>query len=172
MSQNKCFIDFDGTINDYSERMFQFFNQNVPVEYSHTLTKNEFWQLKRMGIHEVNWLNEKFEINISVEEWNKKKIELIETEKYLSFDKLFPFSIQALTKLRTKYKLVLVTKRSSELNLLHQLSLYKIKSFFDDVSIIHHDKKKETAVRGKYVTSADDVFIGDTEDDIEAGISL
>ena len=172
MSQNKCFIDFDGTINDYSERMFQFFSQNVPAGYSNVLTKNEFWQLKRMGIHEAKWLNEKFETNINIEEWNRKKIELIETEKYLSFDKLFPFSIQALMKLKAKYKLILVTKRSSELNLLSQLSVYEIENFFDDVIIIHHDKKKETAVREKYDFSANDVFIGDTEDDIEAGMSL
>lgn len=166
-----CFIDFDGTINDCRMRLYHFYISNVPVEYSSILSIDEYWNLKRMGIDEVKWTNEKLNISINAKAWSKKKRNQIESMDYLKYDKLYPFSRNALLELDKRYKLILVTKRSSPQNLIKQLTDYGVLGCFYDLLIVS-DQTKQDAVKCKYTVTPECIFVGDTEDDIEAGLML
>ena len=168
-----CFIDFDGTINDCRIRLYQFFINNASADHHPLLSLEEYWNLKRMGINEVRWINEKMDKSINEEEWSKKKIHEIESLSYLKYDRLFPFSNNALLRLKNKYRIVLVTKRMSEENLIRQINDYGILSYFDDILCISgKETEKQDVVRNKYELSSSCIFVGDTEEDIRAGLEL
>lgn len=165
--KNKCFIDFDGTIVNNKKRLFQFFIENIDDRYKAVIDCDEFWTLKRNQINEIEWINKVFNEKFSVSEWNKAKAKKIESDYYLSFEELFDFSIEALKKLSEKYYLILVTRRENKAGLYNELDKFKIKNFFDDIIVLSHNSiKKSDAILEKYEVKQDDIFVGDTEDDI------
>ena len=88
----RCFIDFDGTIVDNTDRIYNFYIDHIPVEYRDIVPVEEFWQNKKQRINEIEWLNSISDANLSVKEYNAQKIREIETDKYLAYDKVFPFT--------------------------------------------------------------------------------
>lgn len=168
-----CFLDFDGTLVDNKHRLYQFFVDHVSEKYKKILTLEEFWALKRLGVHEIEWLNEKYEVGIRKEEWDSTKKEEIENEKYLSHEKLFDFTHAVLKKLSSRYCLVLITRRSNKTGLYKELERFALRSYFADILICSHDGEgKQERIARHYMADVNDVFVGDTEDDILAGLSL
>lgn len=168
-----CYIDFDGTIVDNKFRLFQFVRDNLPSKLKNPLTIDAFWDLKRQGINEADHLNDNFGANIDINEWNRKKFAVIESDVYLKYDRLFDFSIEALTILRNTYDLILVSRRERESGLRQQLARSSLMDFFEDIIVLKHGGiTKAEAIRSRYTVSKDDILIGDTEDDICSGENL
>lgn len=174
LNKKKCFIDFDGTIVCNKRRLYKFFLNNIEKKYEEVFTEDEFWTLKRLGVNEIDWINSKFCESISKKNWNDKKIKLIETEEYLKYDRLFSYSKQALEKLSEDYQLILISRRSNASGLLSQLEELEIKNLLDEILIVPHDNqtKAEFILRNNIKVGNEDIFIGDTEDDIDSGIAL
>lgn len=169
----KCFIDFDGTIVSNKKRLYRFFIDNIPAEYADVLSEDEFWQLKRMAVNEIEWLNKQFDMNFSVSDWAAIKQSLIETPKYLCHEELFDFSHEALRELSKKFFLVLVTRRENHAGVMEEITRFGLMEYFDDIIVLKHDRtSKSSAVISRYTVSANDIFVGDTEDDIRAGQEL
>lgn len=172
-SKLNCFIDFDGTIVSNKQRLYNFFKDNIKIEFKNTLTIDEFWNLKRLGINEAEWINKVYSACIDIGLWNKLKAEKIETYEYLKYDELFEFSINSLKKLSKSYKLILVSRRDKKDNLLQELQELGLSSLFDDINILPHNiLSKSTQLLGKYFITKEDLFIGDTEDDISSALKL
>lgn len=167
-----CFLDFDGTLVSNQYRLYQFFINNIPKDYKYVLSVDEFWSLKKMGIHEIEWVNYIYHLDLSVEKWNQKKKEKIESLEYLQYDKLFDFTVHALNKLRESYKLILVSRRSKKENLLKEIKWLNLMDFFDNIHILSHGNESKSSIIKNYKLAGNDILVGDTEDDFMAGISM
>jgi len=168
-----CFIDFDGTIICNKRRLYKFFIDNIDNAYVKSITIKEFWNLKRMGINEIDWVNDKYDSLINKKTWNELKKKHIEDKEYLKFNKLFAYSVNAIDKIKSIYNLILVTRRSNKENFLSELKNYKIEKIFDDILIINHsDNGKADIIKKNYNVSNNDIIIGDTEDDLKAAVDL
>lgn len=88
-----------------------------------------------------------------------------ETWENIKDDKPFKFSISILKKLRKKHSLILITARRDRKLLIKQLKKLGLFKYFDE--IINTEKQPKS----KFIKYDNGVIIGDTEDDIEAGLS-
>ena len=168
------FFDFDGTLISNQKRLYSFFVANIDLAYKDVLTIDEFWNLKRLGVNEIYWLNSKYGTNLSIEDWNKKKSALIEEMTYLNHDILFDYTKDVLENLQTRYNLFLVTRRSNRGNLFSEIDHFNLRSYFQEIFVLPHGNLTKAEVLQKAIKDfrADDMFIGDTEDDLRSGLSL
>ncbi len=168
-----CYMDFDGPINDNSRRLYQFMIDNIPLRLMNVLSLEEFWSLKRMGIHEVDWLNNNFNTNIDKLMWDEKKRKDIESSRYLKLDVIQNGGVHALSSLAEVYKINIVTRRNNKHGVLRQIKEYGIDSYLSGLTVIEQGKKtKAEVICSKYTVGDQDILIGDTEDDLIAGQTL
>lgn len=168
-----CYIDFDGTIVSNKKRLYQFFMDHIPEQFRQILNTDEFWALKRMRMHEIEWLNSALNVGVDKAIYDAQKIEEIEDEKYLVLDYLIDPSGEALTRIGERYKMVLVSRRTHPDALLREIERLEVKKYLDDIVIVPHGKmKKSEYIRSRYNVHEDDIMIGDTEDDIRCGHEL
>lgn len=169
----KCFLDFDGTVVNNQKRLFQFFRENIDPKFRDVLDIQEFWTLKRCAVHELDWINRTFKTDYSLQAWNEKKAAEIENAHYLSFEEIFDFSVETLNRLRSKYYLVLVTRRENKEGLFEELKRFGIRELFDEIIVLNHNGvTKSEVIRQRFTVNADDLFVGDTEDDLISGNEL
>ncbi len=165
----KIFFDFDGTLIDSSERLYKLFCTLIP---ECKLTKKEYWDLKRNKINHQMIL-EKYFCKYDYDEFNKKWLSLIETEKYLNYNKIFSFTKPLLQQLYEKYSLYLLTSRQSKKNLMQELQSMDIKKYFTEI-FVTENKKTKIEILKEQVLLPEDILVGDTGKDIqtaqEAGI--
>lgn len=167
------FIDFDGTIVDNKNRLFSFFMDNIPPVYKDVISIEDFWIIKRLGIHEIDWLNLKFNNVVDKIEYDRKKIEHIEDPQYLKLDCLLPDAKINLRLLNKKYNTILVSRRSKSENLKTEIENIGIVSLFDDIIVVpHNGMPKDEYLKQICAFTNNDIFVGDTEDDLFAGRNL
>ena len=76
-------------------------------------------------------------------------------------------------RLREKYYLILVTRRDNEDGLFEELKRFGIRELFDEIIVLNHNGvTKSEIIRQRFTVNADDLFVGDTEDDIISGNDL
>lgn len=168
-----CYIDFDGTIVSNKKRLYQFFVDHIPEQYRQILNADEFWALKRMRVHEIEWLNSALNASVDKATYDAQKIEEIEKEKYIALDYLIDPSGKALTRLGEQYKMVLVSRRSHPDALLREIERLGVRPYLDDIVIVPHGKmKKSEYIHSRHEVHTDDIMIGDTEDDVRCGHEL
>lgn len=172
-NRRRCFIDFDGTIVSNKYRLYQFFIDNINDEFKKVITIDEFWNLKKLGVDEIEWINLKYNSNIDKSYWINEKINKIENMYYLKYNKIFNYSKEALKNLNKYYNLILVTRRSNAANFYEELDSYNIKEIFNDILIVSHGQTtKSDIIKSKYNVNNYDIIIGDTEDDMKAAMEL
>lgn len=170
-SQKKIFFDLDGTLIDAGERLYSLFQFLVPQS---KLTYGEYWDLKRHKNTHAMILADRFGYDGSkIHDFEKRWLELIETKEYLDKDTVYPDVIETLEKLKRKYALYLVTARQSVKNTVAELKRLNLFDLFDDVLITEHKSTKEDLIRQCVSQlSSDDIMVGDTGKDIQAGKAL
>ncbi len=168
-----CYIDFDGTIVSNKNRLYVFFIDHIPERYRECLSIEEFWQLKRLRVHEIDWLNSVMGANVDKSQYNRAKIDEIENEYYLNLDYLIDPSWNALEQIGMRYNLIMVSRRTHEDALKNELERLGVSRYLSEIIVVPHgfDKKSEY-IQSRIDVNADDIMIGDTEDDIECGIEL
>lgn len=171
---NNMFIDYDGTLVSNKRRLFRFFVENLPETMKSIITEDEFWNLKLLGIHEIDWVNNHFGLGIDKEIWDIRKKNNIEEEYYLNFNEIFHFSIPTLQYLQQDYELYLVTRRSNKRNLFREVQRNNMSKYFKDIIVVPHTNNicKSKYIEDSISVSPNDIFVGDTEDDMKAGLKL
>ncbi len=184
----RIITDFDGPIMDVSERYYQVYllclqQTQTPDQKIKTLTKTEFWALKRAQIPEI-------EIGImsgldpqQAQAFSHRRKQQVHQLEYLKFDRLIPTAPAALTKIQTAHidLVVMTMRRVKELDTaLNQANLHQ---FFPLPSryCLSNDYVKTTDVADKPLLMARAAaelepasktwMIGDTEADIAAARS-
>ncbi|WP_110931171.1 HAD family hydrolase [Paenibacillus bouchesdurhonensis] len=174
MNKVKIFMDYDGTVVSNQKRLYRFFVDHLPEGYKDILTVDEFWNFKVLGIHEVDWINKHFALGLDKLDWDSRKSKYIEEMKYLKYNELFWYAIPTLEKLALNFDLVLVTRRSNQKNLFQEIENNGVSKYFTEIIVIQHQGNvcKSVKVLEKYNISSHDIFVGDTEDDMKAGLKL
>ena len=172
------FLDLDGPILDVSAKYYRVYSDILINAGYETLKKGEYWYNKRWKIPEIEILR-KTGADTFFKEYQEKRLSLIESDFYLSFDRLQEAAFQVLEKLSKKHKLILVTLRKSAAQLNRQLADLGLNKFLSHVLTSGECSAPRWRIKYNLISDylADvsfnrHVFIGDTETDIEAGKRL
>ena len=157
-------LDLDGTLLDVSSR---FYNVFYDIVKSFMLSKEEYWNYRRSGKEQRCLVK-----NLPIEDFNQQWLVLIEQEKYLAMDTLYPETIQFLQYFSRKINLILLTARMSKENLMQELSRLHIKEYFHAIYVTEKRFNK-TELLGSILTAGTVIaYITDTVKDVEAANSL
>lgn len=166
------FIDLDGTLVDSRHRVYKLF-----IDLSKgSISFDDYWTIKQAGKTNHDVLSQLQIKNPEVlHSFKDNWFKLIESKQYLFLDELITKSTVALEKLNQRGKLVLVTSRQSSENAKWQLHELGISGFFHDVVVTEHKKSKSLVLADwfkiNHLEVTDSSFmIGDTEEDLKAGI--
>ena len=165
--KKRIYFDLDGTLIDPYKRLY-ILHKNILEKFGvkTPLNKDQYMLLKKEKISEeqiISSLLPKDKINSYI----KQRRNLIESSEYLSYDKLIPGVYEFLKKLSKNFNLVLLTKRKYRKNLLNQLKLLKLQTFFSQIFQASQKNSKSFLLKQKYNKSS--IIIGDTEEDDAAG---
>lgn len=179
----RIITDFDGPIMDVSERYYQTYLfclncVSCPGQATTTLSKDEFWRLKRSQVPErqigqISGLNETQSL-----EFARIRRQTVHTQPYLSYDVPVVGAIATLERIHQPNNIELVTmtmRRVDELD--NALTRYDLGKFFapDRRYCLGNDYSKTNDVADKTklmsraileLPSADTWMVGDTEADI------
>ncbi len=167
----KIIFDFDGTLIDSRQRLFNLFSFLVP---NSSLSFEEYWLIKERGISHKEILNNIFDFNDEdILSFHKDWMKLIEDEYYLEFDRPFHFSSDLLIDQKKKgFELVLLTARQFPEKVEQQLINFKWIDLFSDILVTQQLKsKKELLLESNYHKDAI-MMIGDTGYDITTANDL
>jgi phosphoglycolate phosphatase len=100
-------------------------------------------------------------LDYNMQQYNIDRYKVIESEKYLKYDKPFKDTKQTLKMLKDKgYKVILLTSRRKRLRLNMQLSKFNIAKYINKIMLVNKKKMYHLPSTGREM-------IGDTEADIE-----
>ncbi|MFA5920941.1 MAG: HAD hydrolase-like protein [Methylococcaceae bacterium] len=166
------FFDLDGTLIDSKLRLYKLFC-DLTGQTTHDF--NSYWELKR-AMYDHKWiLTNLFNYNeAKYLEFSKEWMANIETDKYLSLDALFPFTLNTLGQFKQmEVPLFIVTSRHNKSNALLQLERLGLKTFFNDYFIASPPHKKSDLILKKgIILTKNDVIVGDTGIDIQTAKEL
>lgn len=167
----RVFFDLDGTLIDAGKRLFSLFQFLV---LQSKLTYGEYWDLKRHKNTHAMILADRFGYDErKIHDFEKRWLELIETEEYLNKDTVYPDVADTLNRLKRKNALYLATARQSVESTIAELKRLGLFDFFNDVFVTEHKATKEELIRRHVAPlSPDDAFVGDTGKDVQTGKAL
>jgi len=177
MSANKTiFLDLDETLIDTSERHYKVYCDIVKIlGLDDSISKDEFWKLKRNGMSTIKILNESDTKVLG--KFSNLWIEKIEKKSYLSYDKVFRDTEYFLSKLKEE-KLILSTMRNNRENLIWEIKKLGLFGYFDSVlscSPFHHKDKTKPIISYNFdnsISNNNSIIVGDSEIDIITGKKL
>ena len=172
------FFDLDGPILNVTERYYRVYS-NIMIDAAYeTIGKEEYWDAKRWKTSEIEILR-RTGAETFYEQYYEKRLSLIESDYFLSFDSLQKGAIQVLEKFSRENKLILVTLRKSSSQLDQELSNLDLKKYFSYVLRSGRDFKPRWKIKYNLIKrllqdsyDSNHVVIGDTETDIIAGNEL
>lgn len=163
----RIFFDLDGTLTDSSERHWRVYKKIVEELAGRPLQKNKYWSMIRSKsdkseILKKSAINEK----ISPKNYLEKFTAKVETPEYLSYERLQDIGgFRRLSDHKGADKIFLLTLRKNSDLALEQIDALGIKKYFDKIIIANTSKIE--AVAPHISRSEQNVFIGDTELDVE-----
>lgn len=169
--KKNIFFDFDGTLIDPRRRLYQLFQELVPPS---KLTFDEYWDIKRKRTDQQKLLTEWFDFTPEqITVFKKNWMDKVEEENRIAQDTPFDGVGDLLQNLlQNGYALSLVTARQNPDFVVGQLKKFGWQDFFAHVLVTRQKDKKESVIRNKVSLHENDVFIGDTGEDIYVAKTL
>jgi phosphoglycolate phosphatase len=169
MTRN-IFIDFDGTLIDCRKRLYNLFQELVPQS---NFSFEEYWAIKRKRTNQDKLLRGWFDYSErEISEFKKVWLAKVEEEERLALDVPFDCASELLQLLSQRYDLYIVTNRQNLQRAVGQVNSFGWERYYKKVLITEQKATKAEIVRENVRTSPDDIFIGDTGEDILAGKEL
>lgn len=172
------FFDLDGPILDVSSKYYRLYSELVEKYGGKPLSKNDYWNHKRNKIKEKDILSMS---NVSTDnDIDNIRKSIIETKKYLLYDKLSPYILKILSIIKSNYCLILVTLRHNRDTLLWELKHFGLDDKFDlilsteatGLECEHYINKIHLIQKNIDPNGLSGWFVGDTETDIRTGTLL
>ena len=174
----KLFFDLDGTLIDISEKYYRVYVDILAEAGFSTIGKKEYWNAKRQKVPEDQILAMTGAKEF-YEQYTKKRMALIESDYYLSDDRLQEGVIEVLKNFSMKHQLILVTLRRSASQLYKQLVNLELIDYFTDVLSSGEDLEPRWMIKYNLIKeylgsgyASSHMLVGDTETDIKAGNEL
>jgi phosphoglycolate phosphatase-like HAD superfamily hydrolase len=170
----RAYVDFDGTIVSVFERYYKVLNDYCSSRYRININYDLYIlkKRKRYKDHQIV-LEEHPEIQISIDDYHRYKLDNIELECYLAYDSLFPDSIGALSLLKEKgFFVELLTYRNDKNQLEEELLRLDLTSYFDKVTCLKPEQRVNRKSEHIRMTNnhPESIVIGDSPVEIEAAI--
>jgi len=172
------FWDLDGTILDVSNRYYNLYKDILNDAGFDALGKEAYWQAKCEAMPE-NEILQLTGAEAFYEKYQYKRISLIESDYYLSLDKVHEGVIRALEYLSMRFKLILVTLRSSSIPLDDELKRLSLSQYFIDILSSGEQQYPRWKIKYRLIQDymsgkkgSGHFMIGDTETDIKTGNEL
>ena len=168
--KRRLFIDFDGTLVDSSIRQFNLF---VELSEINSISFFEYWNAKRSGLKQSELLK-KYSTNGAhshlafMENWIKK----IEEPKRLREDTLIKGAQEFLLEAKKNFQVNCITNRQFRSRLINQMKYLGIEKNFSKILNTSGKISKQCIVRSNFSLKMNDIFIGDSDEDIQAGKEL
>ncbi|MBE6452193.1 MAG: ATP-grasp domain-containing protein [Alphaproteobacteria bacterium] len=160
-------FDFDGTLLDSRER-HKIVLDDVLVSKNINIDTSDLVEFKRNGKNNIDFLISKGVEQSIAQEVQSEWIRLIENEKYLEQDILYPNTIEILERHSKENNLILVTARNNKTGLRNQIDKFDLRKYFKEIYVVNSDqntsaKKADILIKENVVE-----FIGDTLSDKKA----
>jgi phosphoglycolate phosphatase len=170
MSIINIFFDLDGTLIDSRKRLYHLFQELVPTS---SFSFEEYWKLKRQRINQTKLLSEWFKYsNDQIKEFKDNWLSKVEEDDRLSLDTPFPSTLESLEKFAKNNNLYIVTNRQFINRTKSQIKKFGWDEYLKEVLITEQKQTKVQLVKENVCFSSNDIFIGDTGEDILAGKEL
>lgn len=182
MAIMNIYLDLDGTLIDVSKRQWIVYKYILEVYFNliSTLTKEDYWDLKREGLRDDEVLQQE-SISIDTQKFMDLKSKIIEDEKFLKLDRCFTYSKKVLKILSKNHRLVLVSLRNNYQISLRQIEQLEIKPYFHKIvfkrlevkpiwKVKVEEIKRDMAAMNKMVNTF--VIAGDTESEFHVAQEL
>jgi phosphoglycolate phosphatase len=170
------FVDLDGPLLDVSERYFRVHVDILSRFGLKSIDKPNFWNGKR-NRRPLSLLLTDSGATFDEGAYSKLWLENIESDDYLSFDRVHDGVIPLLQHLGQEHTQVLVTLRQRSEAVRAQLSRLQLNSYFRAIltaaPLSHHSwRVKRNLIESSGLADETSWIVGDTEVDILAGKSL
>ena len=172
------YFDLDGTLIDVSERFYRIYCDLLDRFNCDTkLNKVTYWQLKKESYPEAE-IVQKTCANIDSEEYMKLRQNVIESPKYLEYDRPFSYTLDTIKTLKKDNRLVIVSLRESLKKTEIEIDKLGFKPFFDKVLVHNEDMDNKWKIKAELIKSdsgfntRDSIVVGDTETDFLAAKEL
>jgi phosphoglycolate phosphatase len=171
MKERNIFFDLDGTLLDSRERLYRLFQNLVPAS---NLSFDEYWSFKKQKINheqilkaQFGWLPE--EIASFQKEWMSR----IEEKDYLDLDIPFEGVHEFLSDVKENFTLYIVSHRQFYESAGYQLDKWSLTKYFEKLLITKQQSKKADLILNIVPSvNRNDIFVGDTGEDIKTAQSL
>jgi len=114
--------------------------------------------------------------NLNQENFDLAWGELIEAEKFLAYDSFFPDTLEWLSYFSQKGTLIMCTARHHRINLMKQLKNLRVDHLFDAILMADAVNTKTDCmklyVKGANIKNREVHVVGDTREDMLAGVSI
>lgn len=162
------FFDLDGTLLNIDNRWYQLHLDLSKYYNFRPLSKKDYLEEKKNGLKEEKIIEKTDIQDKKIILYVKKRIKLIETQKYLQFDSLKAGVTELLDKLLINHRLILVTKRTKINNCLNELKKFHLLSYFSKILITKQGEKYLIIKKNFKIDEIKNaLFIGDTEQDFQ-----
>ena len=172
------YFDLDGTLLDVSERFYKIYCDLLDkFNCNQGLSKEEYWQLKKERYPETEIVH-KTCVNINIEYYMKLRQEVIESPKYLKYDKPFPYTLDVIKELNKNHRLIIVSLRESLDKTKKEIEKFGLKPFIDRVLVHNENMNNKWKIKVELIRSdsnfekKESIIVGDTEADFLAAKGL
>jgi phosphoglycolate phosphatase-like HAD superfamily hydrolase len=180
------FLDFDGTLLDDTARHYATYVEllSQPDLRGLPIPEREYWGLRRENKPVDDILRRSRLFPTKFKQFAERFAERVETPEMLMLDKVRPGTETALGKLYTKTPIVLCTQRRDGDALKNQLASVGLDKYFAEVlfgapkpgrRVTKDDRwqHKASLIKARYrILPQNALYIGDTENDVQAARSL
>lgn len=174
----RIFFDLDGPILNVSEKYYRVYADLLTGEGYKVLSKTEYWKCKREKIQAQEILKYT-DAETIVQKYQQKRKEVIESDKYLAYDRTQDGARETLEALANDHELVMVTLRSLAPQLYKELEWLDLKKYFRQVLTSGEELSPRWEIKYRLITEflagkevKSGFLVGDTETDIIAGQKL
>lgn len=167
---NRLFLDLDGTLIDSRQRQYNLFSELAPES---TISFDEYWRCKRNNMNQRVLLQRYLQYSdVQIAEFKGAWMGKIEEPVRLDIDVPFEGVREFLSQASRKCDLFLVTGRQHLDRLVPQMRKLGLYDYFSDILNTAQRQSKAELIRSRAAWDADDIFVGDTGEDILAGREL
>jgi phosphoglycolate phosphatase-like HAD superfamily hydrolase len=154
-------FDLDGTLIDIKERDYKVYSDILKNNTFKPLNIAEYWNLRRKHTNIFEILEQSSDSESFGQYFLVQRNLLIESNEYLTLDKLFKHARKTILYVRSVYNCIMVTRRKNETDTINQIFRLGIKDLFKYSIIVQGDKIDafKSIENLRYV-------VGDTENDI------
>lgn len=166
----RIFFDFDGTLVDSQQRLYELFRELCP---ECTMNYGEYWAVKRGRMSQKDMLQEYYGYDDArVRSFHELWLDKVEEPARVACDKPVPGMDAVLHECAQRHTLCLVSNRQKEPLAEAELSRLGWRDLFSTILITEQKRSKEDLVRGYCSVVPGDILVGDTGEDIRTAKSL